>query len=337
MKAFQLHSQTGPDSLRLVKIPEPQVLPGQVLVRVHANALNYRDLMVADGRYGKANLPLVPLSDGAGKIVALGEKVSRWKIGDRVAGIFFQGWQSGAFRRDVPSTALGGTLNGMLAEFVALSEDGIVAIPSHLSFEEAATLPCAGVTAWHALVVRGKISAGETVLLLGTGGVSIFALQIAKMHGAHVIITSSSDEKLARAKTLGAAETINYRMTPDWEEEVFRLTNKTGVDHVVEVGGTGTFPKSLRSLGANGQVHVVGGVSGFTSDVPLREILGKVATVNGIFVGSRAMFEALNRALTLNKIKPVIDRVFPFAEAAAAYQYQQSGSHFGKVVISHTA
>ncbi len=335
MKAFQLHSQTGPDSLRLVEIPEPQVLPGQVLVRVHANSLNYRDLMVADGRYGKANLPLIPLSDGAGEIVAVGEKVSHWKIGDRVAGTFFQGWQNGAFRRDVPSTALGGALNGMLAEFAALSEDGIVGIPPHLSFEEAATLPCAGVTAWHALVVRGKISAGETVLLLGTGGVSIISLQIAKMHGARVIITSSSDEKLARAKKLGADETINYRTTPDWEEEVFRLTNKTGVDHVVEVGGTGTFPKSLRSLAANGQVHVVGGVSGFTSDVPLREILGKVATVNGIFVGSRAMFEALNRALALNKIKPVIDRVFPFAEAAAAYQYQISGSHFGKVVISH--
>jgi NADPH:quinone reductase-like Zn-dependent oxidoreductase len=333
MKAFQLHGQTGPDSLHLVEIPQPQPGVGRVLVRVRANALNYRDLMVADGRYGKANLPLIPLSDGAGEIVSVGEGVTRWKTGDRVAGIFFQGWTTGAFRRDIPGTALGGAQSGMLAEFVVLSEEGVVAIPPHLSFEEAATLPCSAVTAWHALVTRGKISAAETVLLLGTGGVSIFALQFAKMHGARVIITSSSDEKLARAKKLGADETINYRTTPNWEEAVFELTQKTGAHHVVEVGGTGTFPKSLRSLAISGQVHVVGGVSGFTSDVPLREILGKLATVNGIFVGSREMFEAMNRAITLHKTKPVVDRVFPFADAAAAYRHLQSGSHFGKVVI----
>lgn len=334
MKAFQLQGQIGPDSLRLVDLPEPQPGPGQISVHVHANALNYRDLMIADGRYGKVNVPLIPLSDGAGEIAAVGAGVNRWKAGDRVAGTFFQGWPDGAFRREVMGTALGGALSGMLAEYVVMSEDGVVAIPPHLSFAEAATLPCAGVTAWHALVVRGKVAAGQTVLLLGTGGVSIFGMQIAKMHGARTIITSSSDEKLARAKALGADATINYRTYPDWEEEVFRLTGKAGVDHVIEVGGNNTFPKSLRSLGANGQVHVVGGVSGFTSDVPLREILGKVATINGIFVGSRVMFEALNRALDLNKIKPVIDRVFPFAEADAAYRHLQSGSHFGKVVIA---
>lgn len=333
MKAFQLHGQTGPDSLRLVDLPEPQPKPGEVVVRVHANALNYRDLMIADGRYGKINSPLTPLSDGAGEIAAMGAGVTRWKTGDRVAGTFFQGWPDGAFRREVMGTALGGALSGMLAELVVLPEDGVVAIPPHLSFAEAATLPCAGVTAWHALVVRGKVSAGQTVLLLGTGGVSIFGLQIAKLHGARVIITSSSDEKLARAKTLGADETINYRTFPNWEEEVFRLTAKAGVDHVIEVGGNDTFPKSLRSLGANGQIHVVGGVSGFTSGLELREILGKVATINGVFVGSRVMFEALNRALSLNAVKPVIDRVFPFAEAPAAYRHLQSGSHFGKVVI----
>ncbi len=334
MKAFQLHGQTGPDSLRLVDLPEPKPGPGQVLVRVHANSLNYRDLMIADGRYGKINAPLIPLSDGAGEIAAVGEGVTHWKTGDRVAGTFFQGWPNGAFRREVMGTALGGALSGMLAEFVVLSEDGVVAIPSHLSFSEAATLPCAGVTAWHALVVRGQLAAGQTVLLLGTGGVSIFGLQIAKMHGARTIITSSSNEKLARAKTLGADETINYRAYPDWEEEVFRLTAKAGADHIIEVGGNNTFPKSLRSLGMNGQIHVVGGVSGFTSDMGLREILGKVATINGVFVGSRVMFEALNRALGLNKVKPAIDRVFPFAEAAEAYRHLQSGSHFGKVVIA---
>jgi NADPH:quinone reductase-like Zn-dependent oxidoreductase len=335
MKAFQIHAQPGPDGLRLVDLPDPAPGPGQVLVRVRANALNYRDLMVADGRYGQAKLPLVPLSDGAGEIAAVGAGVTRWKVGDRVAGTFFQGWSCGAFRKEALATALGGALNGMLAELVVLSEDGVVAVPPHLSFEEAATLPCAGLTAWQALVVQGKVAAGETVLLLGTGGVSMFALQFAKMHGARVIITSSNDEKLVRARALGADETINYRTTPEWETEVFRLTNKAGVEHVVEVGGNDTFPKSLRSLAAGGQVHVVGGVSGFTSDVPLREILGKMAVVRGIFVGNRDMFLAMNRALVLNKMKPVIDRVFPFGNAPAAYQYQQSGSHFGKVVIAN--
>ncbi|MEO7675636.1 MAG: NAD(P)-dependent alcohol dehydrogenase, partial [Verrucomicrobiota bacterium] len=248
MKAYQLTSQTGPEALRLVELPEPKPARGQVLLRVRATSLNYRDLMVADGRYGKANLPLVPLSDGAGEIAAVGEGVSKWKIGDRVAGTFFQNWSSGSFHRDVPNSALGGALPGMLAEFVALPEEGVVATPPHLSFEETATLPCAALTAWQALVTLGKISADQTVLLLGTGGVSLFALQFAKMHGARVIITSSGDEKLARAKALGADETINYQTKPDWEKEVFRLTGKTGVDQVIEVGGKGTFAKSLRSV-----------------------------------------------------------------------------------------
>lgn len=334
MKAYHLTAQTGPDALRLVDLPEPKPARGQVLVRVRANSLNYRDLMVADGRYGKAAVPLIPLSDGAGEIAAVGEGVTRWKAGDRVAATFFQGWRSGPFNRDVPNTALGGALNGMLAEFVVLSEDGVVAIPSHLSFEEAATLPCAALTAWQALVTKGNVSASETVLLLGTGGVSIFALQFAKMHGARVIITSSSDAKLARAKALGADDTINYQSKPDWEKEVFRLTDKAGVNQVVEVGGKGTFGKSLRSICPGGQIHLVGGVSGFTSEVPLIEIIGKMAVVRGIYVGNREMFEAMNRAITLHKTKPVIDRVFPFADAPAAYQYQMSGAHFGKVVIS---
>lgn len=333
MKAFQLHGQSGPDSLRLVEIPDPRPGPGQVLIQVRANSLNYRDLMIADGRYGKINLPLIPLSDGAGEIVGVGPGVTRWQAGDRVAGTFFQGWSSGTYRREILGSALGGARGGLLAEFVVLSEDGVVGIPPQLSFAEAATLPCAGVTAWHALVERGRVGAHETVLLLGTGGVSLFALQIARLHGARTIITSGSDEKLARARALGADATINYRTTPDWDEEVFRLTHQQGVDHVVEVGGTGTFPKSLRALAANGQVHVVGGVSGFTSDVPLREILGRLATINGIFVGSREMFEAFNRGIIQNGLKPVIDRIFPFADAPAAYRHLQSGAHFGKVVI----
>jgi len=334
MKAYQFADTTGPDALKLVELPEPKPARGQVLVRVRATSLNYRDLLVSDGRYGKVALPLIPLSDGAGEIVAMGEDVARWKTGDRVAGTFFQGWQSGSFRREMANTALGGALNGMLAEYVALSADGLVAIPSHLSFEQAATLPCAALTAWQALVFHGNISADETVLLLGTGGVSIFALQFAKLHGARVIITSSSDEKLARARALGADETINYRSTADWEKEVFRLTAEAGVDQVVEVGGAGTFVKSLRSVRPGGQVHLVGGVSGFTGEVPLAEIIRKLVIVRGIYVGSRAMFEAMSRAVTRHQSRPVIDRVFLFADAPAAYKYQQSGQHFGKVVIS---
>ncbi len=333
MKAYKIF-ESGEPKLRTVELPEPKAGPGQVVVRVRAAALNYRDIMVATGNYGQMRLPIVPLSDGAGDVVAIGDGVTRWKPGDRVAGLFFQGWHMGPFRREIGHTALGGELNGMLAESVTLAESGVIAIPPHMSFAEAATLPCAGLTAWHALVTAGHVSADETVLLQGTGGVSIFALQFAKMHGARVIITSSSDEKLARAKALGADETINYRSTPEWEKEAYRLTGKAGVDHVVEVGGQNTFAKSLASLKAGGQVHIVGGLSGFTSEIPLIAMIVKSAVVRGISVGSREMFEAMNRALTLHKTKSVIDRVFDFHDAAAAYQYLQSGKHFGKIVIA---
>ncbi len=335
MKSWQITAQTGPDGLRLHDLPDPKPARGEVLVRVRANSLNFRDLMVADGRYGRAELPLVPLSDGAGEIAALGDGVTRWKVGDRVAGTFFAGWQHGPFRREVLATARGGALPGMLAETVALAEDGLVAIPLHLSFEEAATLPCAGLTAWQALITHGKVSADQTVLVLGTGGVSMFALQFAKMHGARVIITSSSDEKLERAKALGADEVINYRATPEWDEEVFRLTDKAGADHVIEVGGTDTFPKSLRAVAVGGTVSVIGGVSGFGSEASLRDILSKMSLIRGIFVGSREMFEAMNRGLSRAESRPVIDHVFSFADAPAAYRHQLSGAHFGKVVISH--
>jgi NADPH:quinone reductase-like Zn-dependent oxidoreductase len=334
MKAYQLTAQTGADALRLNELPEPKPGPGQVLVRVHATSLNYRDLMIASGRYGSpVSLPLIPLSDGAGEIVAVGDGVTRWKKGARVAGTFFQDWQTGPLRREAFGSALGGALNGMLAEYVALSANGVIDIPPYLSFEEAATLPCAALTAWNALVTSGKISAGQTVLVLGTGGVSIFALQFAKLHGARVIITSSNSDKLARARSLGADETINYQTTPDWDQEVFRLTANAGADHVVEVGGTQTMPKSLHALALGGTISVIGGVSGFTSQVALFDILGRGAVLRGIYVGNRDMFEAMNRALVLPRLKPVIDRVYPYAEAAAAYRYQDSGAHFGKLVI----
>ena len=229
--------------------------------------------------------------------------------------------------------ALGGALPGMLSELVTLSENGIVAIPGHLSFAQATTLPCAGVTAWHALVALGKVSADQTIVLLGTGGVSIFALQFAKMHGARVIITSSSDEKLARARQLGADELINYRSKPDWEKEVYRLTGGAGADHIVEVGGQGTFAKSLRALAPRGVISVVGGVSGFSTDIPLLDIISKMAVIRGIYVGNREMFQAMNRAVALHKTEPVVDRIFPIQDATAAFSYLESGAHFGKVVI----
>lgn len=335
MKTWHLVGDSGPQGLKVVEIPQPSPGPNEVVVRVRATSLNYRDLMIAGGKYGPGiNLPLVPLSDGAGEIATVGAAVTKWKPGDRVAGTFFQRWLHGLCRPEVFASALGGAMNGMLSEYVALSEDGVIAIPEHMSFEQAATLPCAALTAWQALVTHGRVSADQTVLVLGTGGVSIFSLQIAKMHGAKVIATSGSDEKLAKATALGADATINYRTHPEWEAEVLRLTGGAGVDHVVEVGGYDTFEKSLLSLAMNGTVSVIGGVSGFNAAVQLRDILTKNALIRGIFVGSHDMFAAMNRALSRNRIEPVIDRVFPFAEAPDAYRHLQSGAHFGKVVIT---
>ena len=334
MKAYQLVLEGEKPRLTSVELPDPKPAAGQVLVRVRATSLNYRDLMILKGGYARgADYPVIPLSDGAGEVVAVGEGVTRWKTGDRVAATFFQDWKSGPATPETAGSALGGARDGMLAEFVALDQEGLVAVPEALSFEEAATLPCAALTAWQALVWRGRLHAGQTVLLLGTGGVSIFGLQFAKMHGARVVITSGSDEKLARARELGADFGINYRETPDWEEEVLRLTGGEGVRQVLEVGGAGTLTKSLKCLALNGNVHVIGGVSGFTADVPLGLMIGKLAEVHGIFVGSREMFEAMNQAIGQHKTKPQIDRVFPFEEASEAYAYLESGGHFGKVVI----
>lgn len=334
MKAYQVTATGSLSGLTLVDLPSPQPGPGQILIRVKATSLNYRDTMVISGNYGKVNLPIVPLSDGAGEVTALGEGVTAWKIGDRVAGTFFQNWLRGSLYKGVSDSALGGAIDGMLAEEVVLSAEGVVRVPDHLSDSEAATLPCAALTAWNALVTQGKVSASDTVLLQGTGGVSLFGLQFAKMHGARVIITSSSDEKLARARELGADETINYRTTPDWEREAFRRTGKAGVNHVLEVGGSGTFAKSLASLAPGGAVSVIGGVSGFTTETPLMDIIGRGAVIRGIHVGSREMFLAMNTAIERHKLEPVIDREFAFADAADAYRHLQSGAHFGKVVIT---
>ncbi len=334
MKAYEIQSNAGIEALTLVDRPTPKPAAGQVLVKVKATSLNYRDLLVAEGIYGSGmKYPLIPMSDGAGEVVAVAEGVTRVKIGDRVAGIFFQDWISGSLTKEKMKSDLGGGIDGMLAEYVVLHQDGLVILPDHLSYIEAASLPCAAVTAWHGLVTKGNLTEDHSVLLLGTGGVSMFALQFAKIHGAKVIITSSSDEKLARAKELGADETINYKTTPDWEKIVYELTNRIGIDHVVEVGGAGTLTKSLQAVRVGGRISLIGVLSGRGSEIDPMPILFKSLTVQGIYVGSRKMFEVMNQKIAQHKLKPIIDRVFPFLEAKAAYSYLQSAAHFGKVVI----
>ena len=333
MKAYEVR-QFGIKNLVVVDRAEPQPGANEVVVKFHAFSLNFRDLRFVTGTYNpKARLPAVPLSDGAGEVVAAGSAAKKWKVGDRVCPIFMQSWVDGPLSTEKRRTALGaGELDGVLREYGAFDESGLVEIPSHLSFEEAATLPCAAVTAWNALVVSGGLKAGETVLALGTGGVSIFALQLAKMHGARVIVTSSSDQKLAKAKELGADEGINYTKYPDWDKEVARLTNKTGVDHVVEVGGAGTLARSLNSVRIAGHIAVIGVLAG-AGEFDSRNILMKAVRMQGILVGSRTMFEAMKTAIVESRLKPVIDRTFAFNEAPEALRYMESASHFGKIVI----
>ena len=333
MKAYELQPGFGFDNLKLVERPDPKPGPGQVLVEMKAWSLNYRDLLVVTGAYNpRMKLPMVPLSDGAGVVAAVGPNVSRFKAGDRVAPIFMQNWLSGPLTDDKGKSALGGALDGVLTEKTVFCEDVLVRLPDHLSFEEGATLPCAAVTAWNAVVVSGAVKAGETVLVQGTGGVSLFALQFAKMNGAKVIATSSNDAKLARVRALGAAETINYKTTPEWGKDAARLAGG-GVDHVIEVGGAGTLGESLRAVHSGGHIALIGVLSGGTQTFNPIPILMKGVRLQGIFVGSRDMFEAMNRAIAFHALKPVIDRVFPFNEIAAALKHMQSGSHFGKIVL----
>lgn len=334
MRVYEIHALEGLDSWRLAERPKPEPGRGQVLVRVRAASLNYRDILIVTGRYPFAVNPrnLIPLSDGAGEVVAVGPGVRRFTGGERVAGIFSQSWLGGEQVADAWETALGGAVDGVLAEYVVLDEDGLVRLPDHLSYEEGATLPCAAVTAWNALYGLKPLRAGETVLTLGTGGVSIFAIQFARAAGARVIATSSSDAKLERAFACGAHEGINYRSHPDWEREVRRLTGGVGVDHVVEVGGTGTLPRSIASTCPGGHIGLIGLLAEGAAIDPLA-ILGASCTVRGVMVGSREMFEAMNRAIALHAIRPVIDRVFPFDEAGAALAYLAEGAHVGKVVI----
>jgi NADPH:quinone reductase-like Zn-dependent oxidoreductase len=332
MKTYEIQ-QFGIDELALVE--RETLTPGenQVLIKFHATSLNYRDLLMVKGLYNpRLRMPLVPFSDGAGEVAAVGESVTRFKVGDRVCPIFMQGWIDGGIEISKARTALGGDTDGCLREFGAFDENGLVLIPQHLSYEEASTLPCAAVTAWNALVVSGKVKKDDFVLLQGTGGVSIFALQFAKIFGAKTIITSSSEEKLERAKLLGADFTINYKEREDWDKAVLEFTEKRGVNHVIEVGGAGTLQRSLNAVKMGGHIATIGVVAGKGEFNPL-QIFMKSVKVQGIFVGSREMFEAMNNCISENNLKPVVDQVFAFGEAREALKTMESASHFGKIVV----
>lgn len=334
MKAIEIQSQFGLDHLVQVERPVPEPGPGQILIRMRAVALNYRDLLTVDGSYNpKQALPLVPCSDGVGEVAALGEGAERVREGDRVIPIFAQRWISGAPTRERLRSTLGGPLGGTLAEYVVLSEEGVVRAPSHLKDEEAASLPCSAVTAWNALVGDNPVTAGDTVLVQGTGGVSIFALQLGQVLGARVIATSSSDEKIERVRRLGAWETINYRDEPEWGKAVRRMTGGEGVDRVVEVGGAETLAQSLSAVAIGGQISLVGNLGGALLQLNIIPVFMRQVRLQGVLVGHRESLEAMNRAIEAHAMRPVIDRVFPFAEARQAFEYMKTGRHFGKICI----
>ena len=325
----------GLDHLSLTSTDIPAPGPHEVLVDLHAASLNYRDLMVTLGHYNPAMaLPRILGSDAAGIVTAIGSHVTRFAIGDRVTSLFFQDWHDGPIQPTTGKSALGGPIDGVFATARLFPDSGLIHIPSGYSFEQAATLPCAALTAWNALVEIGHLRSGQTVLILGTGGVSLFALQIAKAHGARVLLTSSSDEKLARARALGADETINYRTTPDWEVAVHDHTHKRGVDHIVEVGGAGTLPRSLKAVTPGGHIYLIGVLSNPGAGVDVRPILAKSIHLDGVYVGSRGMYTRLIAALEANHIHPIIDRVFPLTQARQALEHLQSATHFGKIVLN---
>lgn len=335
MKAYELHANEGFDALTRVVRDTPALGPHDVLVRVRAVSLNYRDLGIAQRAKARPRpKPLTPTSDGAGEVAAVGSAVTRFLGGERVAGIFFPTWIEGALSAAAHAHALGGSVDGMLAEEVVLDEQAWVEVPSHLSFEEAATLPCAGVTAYNALFEGPHLGPGDTLLVQGTGGVSIFALQLGKAVGARVIVTSKSEEKRQRARSLGADHVIDYRATAAWGEAASAWTGGRGVDLVVDVGGPGTFDQSVAALRYEGSMSILGVLTGIKGEINTYGMFHKGLRVRGVYVGSRRMFEALNRAVSAVQLRPIVDRVFPFDEAKAAYEYLASGAHFGKVVIS---
>ena len=333
MKAFEIRDSFGADSLKLVERPEPTPGPGQVLLKMKAFSINYRDLLVVDG-VGRWKPPLgrVPLSDGVGTVAATGRAVWRVKVGDRVAPIFYPKWLGGRAAAEKMGQALGGAAaDGVLSEYTVFDETSVVHVPAHLSDEEAATLPCAAVTAWNGLLTFGDITPGDSVVVLGTGGVSTFALQFARFHRARVIATSSSDQKLARAKELGAAAVINYRINPHWAKVVVELTNGVGADYVVDT--VGALKESVAAVRLGGAVAFVGLLTGMTTEIDLVTLMGKSARIEAVDVGSREMFEAMNKAIEFHAMRPIVDRVFGFTELPEALNYLKAGRHFGKVCL----
>jgi len=334
LKAYVIQEPFGLDALTLIERPDPHPGPGQVLVRMRAVSLNYRDLLVIKGVW-RPKEPRIPVSDGVGEVVAVGAGVTRVQTGDRVAGIFYPGWIDGEVTPEkLQAPSLGGSgADGTLAELAAFDEGAVVQVPEHLSYEEAATLPLAGVTAWHAIIRRSGVKKGETVLVQGTGGVSLFAAQFAHMVGAHVLVTSSSDEKLRRARELGAVDGINYKTSPNWDERALAITAGRGVDHVVEVVGAENLTRSLNAVRMSGTISVIGLLGGTSAQIETFGFVEKNVRLNGILVGSREMFEEMNQAIAEHKLKPVVDRVFGFDEVPAALRYLETGSHFGKVCV----
>lgn len=335
MKAAVLQA-IGPENLKIVDRPKPSPGPGQVLVRMRAASLNYRDLLTVKGGYGSRQKTenLTILSDGAGEVAALGEGASRFKVGERVVANFFQGWISGPPSEEKLASALGGRIDGVLAEYCVFGEDGLLSTPAHLSDVEAAALPCAGLTAWSAVISQGAAGPGATVLTQGTGGVSLFALQFAKLAGATVIATSSSDAKLERAGALGADHLINYKAESKWGREARRLAGGLGVDQVVEVGGAGTLGQSIRAVRVGGIISLIGVLSGPAHDFQLPLVVMQNIRLQGVTVGSRDQFETMLRAIDHHRLKPPIDKVFAMDEVHAAMDHMAAGRHFGKVCVS---
>ncbi|MEJ2760087.1 MAG: NAD(P)-dependent alcohol dehydrogenase [Gammaproteobacteria bacterium] len=336
MKAYVIKKGSQSlDDIELTERPDPKPGPGEILVRMCAASINYRDHMVYTGQYfgGQVGEDTVPLSDGAGEVVALGPEVTRFKEGDRIIGAFFRNWIDGPPPRGGVQALGQSGVDGVLAEYVVFNESDAVPVPTNLSMEEASCLPCAALTAWNSLVTQGGIKPGQTVLALGTGGVSVFALQFARAAGARVIITSSSDDKLKKARALGADEVINYKKTPEWGQAVLDLTHDEGVDHVIEIGGVGSLAQSIKSVGVGGNIAIIGFLAGPEGETAPFGLMGKWARIQGIMVGNRAMLEEMNAAIEVNGIQPVVDEVFDFDQAIEALRYEHAGKHFGKVVI----
>lgn len=336
MKAFQIQERFGLEQIREISIPAPRLGPEDILLKIQAVSLNYRDLLMIQGIYNpKQPLPLIPLSDAAGTVIEVGEQVTRVRVGDRVMPIFAQGWLSGVPSREKLKTTLGGPRQGVMAECVVLNQEGVVHTPEHLSDIEAASLPCAAVTAWHALVGEGtSIQAGEVVLVQGTGGVSLFALQFARRLGARVIVASGSDSKRERVEALGADAFINYRSCPDWSKRVRELTDGVGVDQIIEVGGAESLQQSLRSIRVGGQISIIGVLSGISQEISLLPILMQNIRLQGILVGHREHFERMLQMISLHKMRPVIDRVFSIEQFQDALAWMQMGRHIGKICLT---